>query len=43
MTGQIYVEKLEPLKVRHDYPLVFIAGNGQTGTVSHQESHWQPP
>ena len=34
MAGQIYVEKLEPLHVRHEYPLVFIHGNGQTGTVS---------
>jgi hypothetical protein len=33
MTGQIYVERLDPLHVRHKYPLVFIAGNGQTGTV----------
>jgi len=40
MTGQIYVERLEPLHVRHETPLVFIAGNGQTGTVS--SSH-QPP
>ena len=33
MTGQIYVEKLEPLHARHEIPLVFLAGNGQTGTV----------
>jgi hypothetical protein len=36
MAGQIYVEKLEPLHARYKYPLVFIHGNGQTGTVSLQ-------
>lgn len=35
MTGQIYVERLVPLHTRHTIPLVFIAGNGQTGTVLH--------
>lgn len=34
MAGQIFVEKLEPLHVRYEYPLVFIHGNGQTGTAS---------
>jgi hypothetical protein len=33
MTGQIYVERLIPLHARYAIPLVFIAGNGQTGTV----------
>lgn len=33
MVGQIYVEKLEPQQSLHDHPIVFIAGNGQTGTV----------
>jgi len=33
MTGQIYVEKLIPLHARYAIPLLFIAGNGQTGTV----------
>jgi len=33
MAGQIYVEKLEPQQSLHDHPVVFIAGNGQTGTV----------
>jgi hypothetical protein len=33
MTGQIYVERLDPLHVQHATPLVFIAGNGQTGAV----------
>jgi pimeloyl-ACP methyl ester carboxylesterase len=43
MTGQIYVEKLEPLNALHEYPLVFIAGNGQTGTVSsNQPTHHIP-
>lgn len=39
MTGQIYVERLDPLHVRHEYPLVFIAGNGQTGTVPLSSHH----
>ena len=43
MTGQIYVEKLEPLHVRHKYPLVFIHGNGQTGTVGLQSADFQHP
>ena len=35
MTGQMYVEKLTPLHgVTHLWPLVFIHGAGQTGTVS---------
>lgn len=34
MTGQIYVEKLRPANVTKKYPLIFIHGAGQTGTVS---------
>ena len=35
MAGQMYVEKLlPPHGVRHPWPLVFIHGGGQTGTVS---------
>lgn len=35
MTGQMYVEKLIPVHgVRHPWPLVFIHGAGQTGTVN---------
>ena len=35
LTGQMYVEKLIPMNgVRHRWPLVFIHGAGQTGTVS---------
>ena len=34
MIGQIYVEQLLPHEVKHQYPLVFIAGQAQTGTVS---------
>lgn len=35
MTGQMYVERLLPIKgVKHPWPLVFIHGAGQTGTVS---------
>lgn len=34
-TGQIYVEQLLPVGgVKHPWPLVFIHGAGQTGTVS---------
>lgn len=34
--GQMYVERLRPLAgANHSYPLVFIHGAGQTGTVSH--------
>lgn len=33
MAGQIYVERLDPLHVRHKYPLVFTVGNYQSGTV----------
>jgi pimeloyl-ACP methyl ester carboxylesterase len=43
MTGQIYVEKLEPLHVRHEHPLVFITGNVQTGTVSLFKPAGLPP
>ncbi|KAF2811396.1 alpha/beta-hydrolase [Mytilinidion resinicola] len=32
MIGQIYVERLTPPKVTEPYPIVFIAGSGQTGT-----------
>ncbi|KAK5132043.1 hypothetical protein LTR08_000380 [Meristemomyces frigidus] len=32
MTGQIYVEQLLPGNVQHEYPLVFIHGQGQSGT-----------
>ncbi|KAK4555459.1 hypothetical protein LTR86_007211 [Recurvomyces mirabilis] len=32
MVGQIYVERLQPAHIRHEYPLVFIAGNGQSGS-----------
>ena len=35
MTGQMYVEKLLPVNgATHRWPLVFIHGAGQTGTVS---------
>jgi len=34
MVGQIYVEQLLPREVKHAFPLVFIAGAAQTGTVS---------
>jgi hypothetical protein len=35
MTGQMYVEKLEPINgSTKPYPLVFMAGGSQTGTVS---------
>jgi pimeloyl-ACP methyl ester carboxylesterase len=32
MVGQIYVEKLTPELVTKPYPIIFIAGAGQTGT-----------
>ena len=32
MVGQIYVEKLTPALVTKPYPIIFIAGAGQTGT-----------
>lgn len=32
--GQMYVEHLLPLKVTQSYPIVFIHGGGQTGSVS---------
>lgn len=35
-SNQMYVEKLTPLKPRQAYPLVFIHGQAQTGTVSAQ-------
>jgi hypothetical protein len=35
MTGQMYVEKLVPADgCTQPYPLVFMAGGSQTGTVS---------
>ena len=35
MTGQMYVEQLTPINgIKHPWPLVFIHGAGQTGTVS---------
>lgn len=30
--GQVYVERLTPPTINYEYPLVFIAGAGQTGT-----------
>ena len=34
-TGQMYVEHLMPVEgVKHPWPIVFIQGAGQTGTVS---------
>ena len=36
MVGSIYVEKLVPHEVKYGTSLVFIAGNGQTGTVCHR-------
>lgn len=34
-TGQMYVEQLTPTDgVKHPWPIVFIQGAGQTGTVS---------
>lgn len=33
--NQMYVEKLLPLVPTQPYPLVFIHGQAQTGTVSH--------
>jgi hypothetical protein len=33
-TDQMYVEKLTPRKPSQPYPLVFIHGQAQTGTVS---------
>lgn len=38
MVGQIYVEKLIPQHCKHEVPLLFIHGNGQTGTVSLQQT-----
>lgn len=35
LTGQMYVEQLTPVGgPKHDFPVVFIPGAGQTGTVS---------
>ena len=35
LTSQVYVEQLLPLNgIKHPWPLVFIHGAGQTGTVS---------
>lgn len=36
-TDQMYVEKLSPLEPRQPYPLVFIHGQAQSGTVSEKE------
>lgn len=34
-TGQMYVEHLMPIDgIKHPWPIVFIQGGGQTGTVS---------
>lgn len=34
-SGQMYVEQLTPINgVKHPWPIVFIQGGGQTGTVS---------
>ena len=34
-SGQMYVEQLTPVEgVKHPWPVVFIQGAGQTGTVS---------
>ena len=33
MTGQIYVERLEPRMVKKKHPLVFIHGAAQSGSV----------
>lgn len=34
-TGQMYVEQLTPSDgVKHPWPIVFVQGAGQTGTVS---------
>jgi hypothetical protein len=34
MTGQMYVEELQPpTEAKQKYPLVFMAGGSQTGTV----------
>lgn len=34
-TGQMYVEQLTPIDgVKHPWPIIFIQGGGQTGTVS---------
>lgn len=34
MVGQMYVERLTPPTILHEYPLVFIHGSAQTATVS---------
>lgn len=33
--NQMYVEKLTPPRVSQPYPIVFLHGGGQTGTVSY--------
>lgn len=39
LEGQIYVERLSPVDgQKHPYPLVFIHGGGQSGTVCHPVS-----
>lgn len=32
-TDQMYVEKLTPARISKPHPIVFVHGNGQTGTV----------
>jgi len=41
LVDQMYVEKLVPEHPTQPYPLVFITGSGQTGSVCHLPS--QPP
>ena len=40
--NQMYVEKLTPVKPCQPYPLVFIHGQGQTGTVGFFPRPHQP-
>jgi hypothetical protein len=40
-SNQMYVEKLIPKKISQKYPLVFIHGQGQTGTVSSRDIQCQ--
>jgi hypothetical protein len=37
--NQMYVEKLSPKITLHPYPIVFVHGGAQTGTVSHMSLH----
>lgn len=41
-SGQIYVEKLSPAYIEHPYPIVFIHGGFQTGTVSYLFPLYKP-